>query len=49
MTVTCVDDNPVAVNDPATVMEDSSATAVDVLANDTDPDGEAIDRVSRSR
>ena len=42
VTVNCVDDNPVAVNDSATVAEDSSATAVDVLANDTDPDGGAI-------
>jgi VCBS repeat-containing protein len=39
MTVTCVDDAPVAVNDSATVVEDSSASAVDVLANDTDIDG----------
>jgi hypothetical protein len=30
---------PTAVNDAATVAEDSGATAVDVLANDTDPDG----------
>ncbi|MFL6262102.1 MAG: IPTL-CTERM sorting domain-containing protein, partial [Thermoanaerobaculia bacterium] len=41
VTVTCVDDNPVAVNDTATVAEDSGATAVNVLANDTDPDGGA--------
>ena len=39
MTVTCVDDAPVAVNDSATVVEDSGASAVDVLANDTDVDG----------
>jgi hypothetical protein len=39
VTVTCVDDNPTAVNDAATVAEDSSANAIDVLANDTDPDG----------
>jgi Bacterial cadherin-like domain/Bacterial Ig domain/IPTL-CTERM motif len=38
MTVTCVDDNPVAVADAATVLEDAAATAVDVLANDTDVD-----------
>jgi large repetitive protein len=37
--VTCVDDNPVAVNDAATVSEDSGASAVAVLANDTDIDG----------
>jgi VCBS repeat-containing protein len=30
---------PVAVNDPKTVGEDSGATTIDVLANDTDSDG----------
>ena len=35
----CVDDPPVAVNDTKTVVEDSGATAIDVLANDTDIDG----------
>jgi VCBS repeat-containing protein len=39
VTVTCSDDAPVAVNDSATVTEDSGASAVDVLANDTDVDG----------
>ena len=39
MTVTCVDDAPVAVDDTATVVEDAAAAAVDVLANDTDVDG----------
>jgi VCBS repeat-containing protein len=39
ITVTCVDDAPTAVDDAATVVEDAPATAVDVLANDTDPDG----------
>jgi VCBS repeat-containing protein len=38
VTVTCVDDNPTAVNDAPTVAEDSGASAVNVLANDTDPD-----------
>ncbi|HWB69674.1 MAG TPA: Ig-like domain-containing protein, partial [Solirubrobacterales bacterium] len=38
VTVTCVDDPPVAVNDSATLAEDSGATAIDVLANDTDVD-----------
>ncbi|WP_257385095.1 tandem-95 repeat protein [Tahibacter caeni] len=42
MTVTCVDDNPVAVNDSATITEDDPATAIPVLANDTDVDGGAI-------
>ncbi|KAB2933813.1 MAG: tandem-95 repeat protein [Candidatus Contendobacter sp.] len=39
ITVTAVDDPPVGVNDLATVAEDAPATAIDVLANDTDPDG----------
>jgi VCBS repeat-containing protein len=39
VTVTCVDDSPTAVNDSPTVAEDSGASAVNVLANDTDPDG----------
>jgi N,N-dimethylformamidase beta subunit-like, C-terminal/Bacterial Ig domain/Bacterial cadherin-like domain len=39
MTVTCVDDSPVAVHDSKSVIEDDPATAVDVLANDTDIDG----------
>ena len=34
MTVTSVNDDPVANNDAATVAEDSGATAIDVLAND---------------
>lgn len=39
VTVTCIDDAPVAVADSATVNEDAPATAIDVLANDTDVDG----------
>jgi VCBS repeat-containing protein len=42
VTVTCVDDAPVAVNDTATVLEDSGATTINVLANDTDTDGGSI-------
>ncbi|MEH6873643.1 MAG: Ig-like domain-containing protein [Candidatus Competibacter sp.] len=42
ITVTAVDDPPTAVDDPATVTEDAPATAIDVLANDTDPDGGPI-------
>jgi hypothetical protein len=34
-----VDDPPAAANDTATVAEDSGPSAVDVLANDLDPDG----------
>ena len=37
--VACVDDPPVAVNDSAGFTEDAQATAIDVLANDTDVDG----------
>jgi VCBS repeat-containing protein len=39
MTVTCVDDPPVAVNDSAAVPGISVATSIDVLSNDTDIDG----------
>ena len=39
VTVSCVDDAPAAVNDSATVAEDSAATTINVLANDTDIDG----------
>ncbi len=49
VTVTCVDDLPVAVDDSATVAEDSGATAIDVLANDTDVDGgpKSVDSVTQ--
>ncbi|MER2626148.1 MAG: Ig-like domain-containing protein, partial [Accumulibacter sp.] len=46
ITITAVDDPPVAVNDAATVNEDSGATAINVLANDTDVDGGPISIVS---
>ncbi len=39
VTITCVDDPPVAVDDSVTLGEDASATAISVLANDTDVDG----------
>jgi large repetitive protein len=39
ITVTAVDDSPVAVNDTKTVAEDDPATTINVLANDTDIDG----------
>jgi VCBS repeat-containing protein len=39
ITVNAVDDPPVAADDSATVTEDSGSNAIDVLANDTDPDG----------
>jgi putative ubiquitin-RnfH superfamily antitoxin RatB of RatAB toxin-antitoxin module len=42
ITVTCVDDAPVAVDDTATVAEDAAASGIDVLANDTDIDGGPI-------
>jgi uncharacterized protein (TIGR03382 family) len=46
MTVTSVNDAPVAANDTATVAEDSGATVVNVLANDTDADGDTLTVVS---
>jgi hypothetical protein len=48
VTVTCVDDPPVAVDDAATVTEDDPATSIGVLANDTDIDGGPIDVSSTS-
>ncbi len=36
----CVDDPPVALADAATVVEDVPATTIDVLANDSDPEGD---------
>jgi hypothetical protein len=39
VTVTCVDDPPMAVEDTATIAEDSAETTFDVLANDPDIDG----------
>ena len=49
VTVSCVDDAPVAVDDSTTITEDDPATAIDVLANDTDIDGGpmAIDAVTQ--
>ena len=40
VTVTCVDDPAVAVDDTKTVGEDSTATTITVLANDADPEGD---------
>jgi len=48
VTVTCVDDAPAAVNDSATVSQDAGATAIPVLANDTDVDGGPKAVVDRS-
>jgi hypothetical protein len=39
MAVNCVDDPPVAVRNPLSVVEDDPATALNVLSNDTDIDG----------
>ncbi len=38
VTVTCVDDDPIANDDSKTVAEDGPAVTIDVLANDTDVD-----------
>ncbi len=42
VTITPVNDNPDAVNDAVTVAEDSGSTAVNVLTNDTDADGDTL-------
>ncbi|MBL8788063.1 MAG: tandem-95 repeat protein, partial [Deltaproteobacteria bacterium] len=42
VTVNAINHPPVARNDAITVAEDSGATIVDVLANDTEPDGQAM-------
>jgi hypothetical protein len=47
LTVTCIADPPVAVDDSATLNEDAPPTAIDVLANDTDDDGDARQIVSK--
>lgn len=48
--VTCaadpVDQAPIAIDDSATVVQDAMATAIAVLANDTDPDGGSLQIVS---
>jgi Bacterial Ig domain/Bacterial cadherin-like domain len=49
MTVDCVNDAPVAVDDSKTVTEDAAATSIDVLANDTDLEGDAIGITDRSQ
>ena len=48
ITVTDVDEPPEAAADRATLSEDTPAR-IDVLANDTDPDGEALSIVLRDR
>ena len=40
--LTCTPDDPTVVDDSATVAEDAAATTIDVLANDSDPDGEPV-------
>jgi DNA/RNA endonuclease G (NUC1) len=42
VTVTNVEDAPDAVNDAATIAEDSGANAINVRANDTDVDGDTL-------
>jgi hypothetical protein len=42
ITVTPVNDAPVAVNDDATVAQDSGANTINVLANDVDLDGDTL-------
>ena len=42
ITVTPVNDAPVAVSDTATVEEDADLTSIDVISNDTDIDGDSL-------
>ena len=42
VTVTPVPDNPIAVDDNVTVNEDSTNNVINVLANDSDPDGDTL-------
>ena len=42
ITVTSVNDAPVANADTFTILEDASATTIDVLSNDTDVDGDTL-------
>jgi hypothetical protein len=42
VTVTPVNDPPVAVDDSVSVLEDSVNNTIDVLANDNDPDGDSL-------
>ncbi len=42
VTVTAVNDAPVAVDDTLTVSEDASATSINVVANDTDAEGDTL-------
>ncbi len=42
VTVTHVNQAPTAVTDAKTVLENAASTAIDVLANDTDPDGDSL-------
>ena len=44
--VTPVNDAPVAVDDITTVLEDAEATSIDVLANDTDEEGDPLTLLS---
>ncbi len=46
--VTCVNDAPVAVADTAMADQASGAASYDVLANDSDPDGDTLSLVSAS-
>lgn len=49
VTVTCVNDAPVAVSDSQTFNEDDNATIIDVLDNDTDVESDAISILSISQ
>ena len=48
ITVTAVNDKPDAVNDPTNAVAEDTPTTLDVLANDTDPEGDALDIVANT-
>ena len=48
LTVTSVNDAPVAVDDAVSISQDASATAIDVLGNDTDVDNDPLTAIAVS-
>jgi ABC-type oligopeptide transport system substrate-binding subunit len=48
VTITLVNDEPIAFADTATVLEDATTTSINVIANDTDADGDNLTLVAVS-
>ena len=48
VTITSVNDEPIAFADTATVLEDATTTSINVIANDTDADGDNLTLVAVS-